>query len=63
ELNFDYQQMNEVMMIVKHYQCSVVEQTAQLFVQLHIGIPKNREEEVLEKLGELRDVIVKTALK
>ena len=63
ELNFDYQQMNEVMMIVKHYNCSVVEQSAQLFVQLHIGIPKNRLDEVLEKLGELRDVMVKTTLK
>lgn len=63
ELNFDYQQMNEVMMIVKHYNCSVVEQSAQLFVQLHIGIPKNRLEEVLEKIGELRDVMVKTTLK
>lgn len=63
ELNFDYQQMNEVMMIVKHYNCSVVEQSAQLFVQLQIGIPKNRLDEVLEKLGDLREVIVKTALK
>jgi uncharacterized YigZ family protein len=63
ELNFDYQQMNEVMMVVKHYNCSVVEQSAQLFVQLNIGIPKNRLEEVLEKLGELRDVIIKTNLK
>lgn len=63
ELHFDYQQMNEVMMIVKHYNCSVVEQSAQLFVQLHIGIPKNRLEEVLEKLSELREVTVKTTLK
>lgn len=63
ELNFDYQQMNEVMMLVKHYNCSVVEQSAQLFVQLQIGIPKNRLDEVLEKLGELRDVTVKTTLK
>ena len=63
ELNFDYHQMNEVMMLVKHYNCSVVEQTAQLFIQLHIGIPKNRLEEVLEKLGALRDVTIKTTLK
>ncbi len=63
ELNFDYHQMNEVMMVVKHFNCSVVEQSAQLFVQLNIGIPKNRLEEVLEKLGELRDVIIKTNLK
>ena len=63
ELNFDYHQMNEVMLLVKHYNCSVVEQTAQLFIQLHIGIPKNRLDEVLEKLGALRDVTIKTTLK
>jgi len=63
ELNFDYHQMNEVMLLVKHYNCSVVEQTAQLFIQLHIGIPKNRLDEVLEKLGALRDVTMKTTLK
>ena len=63
ELNFDYHQMNEVMLLVKHYNCSVVEQTAQLFIQLHIGIPKNRLDEVIEKLGALRDVTIKTTLK
>ena len=63
ELNFDYHQLNEVMLLVKHYNCSVVEQTAQLFIQLHIGIPKNRLDEVLEKLGALRDVTIKTTLK
>ena len=63
ELNFDYHQMNEVMMLVKQYNSSVVEQTAQLFIQLHIGIPKNRLDEVLEKLGALRDVTIKTTLK
>jgi uncharacterized YigZ family protein len=63
ELNFDYHQMNEVMMLVKQYNCSVVEQTAQLFIQLQIGIPKNRLDEVLEKLGALREVSFKTSLK
>ena len=63
ELNFDYHQMNEVMMLVKQYNCSVVEQTAQLFIQLQIGIPKNRLDEVLEKLGTLREVSFKTTLK
>jgi uncharacterized YigZ family protein len=63
ELNFDYHQMNEVMLLVKQYNCSVVEQTAQLFIQLQIGIPKNRLDEVLEKLGVLREVSFKTTLK
>ena len=63
ELNFDYHQMNEVMLLVKQYNCSVVEQTAQLFIQLQIGVPKNRLDEVLEKLGALREVSFKTTLK
>ena len=63
ELNFDYHQMNEVMMLVKQYNCSVVEQSAQLFIQLQIGIPKKRLDEVLEKLGALREVSFKTTLK
>lgn len=61
-LGFDYQKMNEVMMIVKYYNCSVVEQTAQLFVELKIGIPKHRLEEVLNKITELHGVSFSTAL-
>lgn len=56
ELNFDYHQMNEVMMIIKQYNCSVAEQAAQLFVQLKIGIPKARLEEALNKFNDLREV-------
>ena len=56
ELNFDYHQMNEVMMIVKQYNCSVEEQVAQLFVQIKIGIPKARLEEALNKFNDLREV-------
>lgn len=63
ELDFDYHQMNEVMMIVKQYNCHVIYQEAQLFVQLKIGIPKHRLEEVLNKLGELREVIIKCELR
>jgi uncharacterized YigZ family protein len=63
ELNFDYNHMNEVMLLVKQYNCSVVEQSAQLFIQLQIGIPKNRLDEVLEKLGNLSAVSFKTTLK
>lgn len=59
ELNFDYHQMNEVMMIVKQYNCNVTTQVAQLFVLLKIGIPKYRLEEVLNKLSELRELSLK----
>lgn len=59
ELNFDYHQMNEVMIIVKQYHCTVLRQEAQLFVQLKIGIPKHRLEEALNKFGELRDISIR----
>lgn len=61
-LHFDYQQMNEVMMVVKQYNCSVVTQTAQLFVELKIGIPKSRLTEVIAKLDDLQGVTYTTAL-
>ena len=62
KLHFDYQKMNEVMMVVKQYNCSVVEQVAQLFVELKVGIPKNRLEEVIRKLDNLQGVSYATSL-
>jgi len=62
KLHFDYQKMNEVMMVVKQYNCSVVEQVAQLFVELKVGIPKNRLEEVIRKLDDLQGVSYATSL-
>lgn len=61
-LHFDYQQMNEVMMVIKQYNCSMVEQVAQLFVELKVGIPKNRLEEVIQKLDDLQGVSYATSL-
>ena len=61
-LHFDYQQMNEVMMVIKQYNCSVVEQIAQLFVELKVGIPKNRLEEVIAKMDDLHGVTYATSL-
>ncbi len=62
EINFDYHQMNEVMMVIKQFNCSVVEQSAQLFVALKVGVPKNRLEEVLNKLNDMQGVTYKTTL-
>lgn len=62
EINFDYHQMNEVMMVLKQYNCSVVSQSAQLFVCLKVGIPKIRLEEVLNKLNDLHGVSFSTSL-
>lgn len=52
-LQFDYTQMNQVMKMVKLFDCVVLKQDMQLFCSLEIGVPKNRLEEVLGKLNEL----------
>lgn len=57
-LQFDYTQMNDVMKIVKHFDCAVLKQESQLFCSMDMGIPKNRFEEVLFRLKELRGVEV-----
>jgi len=61
-LRFDYTQMNPVMMIVKQGNCTVIKQEAQLFCQMEIGIPKNRLQEILDKLHDLQGVEVLTEL-
>ncbi len=53
-LQFDYKQMNEVMKLVKQFDCLVLKNETQLFCSLEIGVPKKRLDEVLSKLKELR---------
>lgn len=55
-LQYDYTQMNDVMMVCKQFDCEIMKQEMNLFCTLDIGIPKNRLEEVLYKLNELRGV-------
>jgi len=52
-LQFDYTKMNEVMMIVKKYNCSVLNQKMELFCVMEVGIPKHNLELVLVKLKEV----------
>lgn len=53
-IQFDYTRMNEIMMILKQYNCTVIEQELQLFCAVTAGIPNNRVEEVLYKLKEIQ---------
>lgn len=62
QLQFDYTMMNEVMMVVKQYNCTILKQDYQLFNILEIGIPKARLQEVLDKLKELHTVEVKQVI-
>ncbi|HPH22744.1 MAG TPA: YigZ family protein [Chitinophagaceae bacterium] len=58
ELHFDYTKMNDVMMIVKQCNCTILNQETQLFCILKMGIPKARVEETLYRLKELLTVDV-----
>jgi uncharacterized YigZ family protein len=57
-LQFDYTQMNDVMRIVKQFDCKVMKQEMQLFYAMDIGVPKNRLQEVMNGLNNLREVVV-----
>ena len=58
-LHFDYTRMNDVMMVVKQYNCTVIKQEMNLFCDVEIGIPKNRLDEVLYKFKDLHTVEMK----
>jgi uncharacterized YigZ family protein len=55
-LQFDYTILNEVMTIIRHYNCSIHLQDIQLFCLFTIGIPINRQEEALYRLKDLQTV-------
>lgn len=58
-VHFDYTQMNEVMMVMKQCNCSVISQEMQLFCNITAGISKSRLTEVLYRLKELQNVDTK----
>ncbi|MGB4844710.1 MAG: YigZ family protein [Ferruginibacter sp.] len=60
-IEFDYTQMNDVMMIMKQYNCNIHSSEMQLFCIIKTGIPKNRLDEVLYRLNDLPNVSVKKA--
>lgn len=55
-LQFDYTMMNDIMMIVKQYNCTVIQQEMQLFCSMTIGIPINRVQPILNRLQDIRNV-------
>jgi uncharacterized YigZ family protein len=62
KVRFDYTLMNQVMMVVKQYNCTVLAQEIQLFCEVKIGIPKNRMQEVISKLDDMKGVELLTDL-
>lgn len=58
-IEFDYTRMNEVMMIMKQFSCTIHASEMQLFCNILAGIPANRLDDVLNRLNDLRNVSVK----
>lgn len=56
DLQFNYTELNEVMRIIKQYQCTVMKNEMQLFCRIETGIPKNKLQEVLSDLKEVRNL-------
>lgn len=59
ELQFDYTLMNEVMMVVKRFGLTVLQNEMQLFCRMMVGIPKESMALALEKLKELHALEIK----
>ncbi|TAL46637.1 MAG: YigZ family protein [Chitinophagaceae bacterium] len=53
-IQFDYTMMNEVMMLVKKYNCTLLKKEMQLFCVMEIGIPRANLELCLLKLKNIR---------
>lgn len=58
-VEFDYTQMNIIISKLKQFNCTILKQEMQLFCCLKIGVPKNRESEVIYSLKELKGVEMK----
>ena len=55
-LQFDYTLMNDIMTMVKQYNCSILNQEMQLFCSMTIGIPINRTDAMLNRLKDMHTV-------
>lgn len=58
ELQFNYTEMNDVMLIIKQFNCSILKNEMQLFCRIETGIPRNKINEVLSALKEVKNLDV-----
>lgn len=59
KLSFDYTIMNDVMMIIKQTNCTVLSQELQLFCEMEIGVPKANKELCLLRLKDIHNLDIK----
>lgn len=60
-LQFNYTEMNDVMRILKQYNCTIYKNEMQLFCKIETGIPKYRLTEVLYALENIQRVEIQEA--
>ncbi|MCF3108448.1 IMPACT family protein [Niabella sp. CC-SYL272] len=61
-LQFDYTQLNEVMNVVKQFDCTIIKQELQLFCVMDIGIPKHRLTETVMRLEDIKNLALKEVI-
>ncbi len=61
ELHFNYTEMNEVMRILKEYNCTIHKNETQLFCKIEAGIPKNKLDDLLDTFGKIKNLEVAIA--
>ena len=59
ELEFDYPNMGEVMYLLRQSEATVYQQDLQLFCIVKAGIPRKHSDAYVERLSEIRGVLVK----
>lgn len=59
EIQFDYTVMNELLQVLRSFQCTILYQEMQLFCAYQVGIPKKVEAECLLRLNKIPGVVTK----
>jgi uncharacterized YigZ family protein len=56
ELQFNYTEINDVMRVLKQFNCTVLKSEMQLFCKVQTSIPDNQQNEILSALGNLKNL-------
>ena len=56
ELHFSYTEINDVMRVIKQYNCTVYKNETQLFCLVQVGIPRTKADEIVSQLQEVRNL-------
>ena len=56
KVHFDYTQLNDVMIMIRQFNCRIVRQEIQLFCDMVLAVPRNRIEEVRYRFKEMKNI-------